>query len=142
MQTKEATFIQQVGQNNLRLTKNRLDIFNILNSNAQPMTIQQIVSNSEAKSHFTSVYRSVDSLVKTGILREVSRGFKTYYELGEKLRPHHHHITCETCHKSQPIENDKIESLVHDLAESQGFKLTGHHFELAGICQSCQSKSY
>ena len=140
MQTKEAIFIKQVNQSNLRLTRNRLDIFNILNSNAQPMTIQQIAASGELKSHFTSVYRSVDSLVKAGILREVPRGFKTYYELGEKLHPHHHHITCEVCHRSQPIENEKIELLVHELAQSQGFNLTGHNFELTGVCESCRSK--
>ena len=138
MQTKDVILKKQFSKNHLRLTKNRLDILNILRTSAQPMTIQQIITKSAAKSHFTSIYRSVSYLAQAGILREVPRGFKTYYELGEKLRPHHHHITCEICHRSQSIESNKIESLVHELATFQKFKLTGHNFELTGICQDCQ----
>ena len=138
MQKMDKLFTEQLSANNLRLTVNRMSILTVLSNSDRPMTIQEMIASDSIKSYFTSVYRSVDSMVKVGIIREVPRGFKIYYELGEKFRPHHHHLTCEVCHKSIPIDDHGIEEIMIGLAIDSGFKATHHQFEMFGICQDCQ----
>lgn len=138
MQKPIEVFIEQLRNNNLRSTANRLSIFEIMSTKKQPMTIQAITRSNSMKSHFASVYRSINSMVAVGIVREIPHGFKTYYELGEKFQPHHHHLTCDNCHISISIDDARVESLVRDLAITSRFKLKNHQFEIFGLCQNCQ----
>ncbi|MGE5309510.1 MAG: Fur family transcriptional regulator [Sphaerimonospora mesophila] len=134
----EAVFRRQLVSHNLRLTNNRLAIFRILAAADSPLLIREIITMCTDTAHFTSVYRSILSLQQAGIIREVPRGFKIYYELGEDFRPHHHHATCERCGKTTPIDDHSVERLLHSLTIKAGLAPTKHHFELFGICQQCQ----
>ena len=139
MLSSDQLFVTEMQRSSLRVTKTRREIFNILNQSQRPLSIQEIVRLSVEKSHFTSIYRSVESLARKGILREVPRGFKTFYELGEVFRPHHHHATCEICGQTAPINNANVEQLLHDLTLKAGLTPTKHHFELFGICRRCSN---
>ena len=135
------TFKEKLATHNLRLTGNRQEIFHILTTTDRPLLIQEIIAMSTGSAHFTSIYRSILSLQAAGIVREVPRGFKVYYELGEDFRPHHHHATCERCGKTTPIDDHSVERLLYDLTIKAGLAPTKHHFELFGICQQCSDAS-
>ena len=132
-------FHDQMNLLGLRVTANRLAIFQVLAKADQPQSIQEIVQQTAVGSgHFTSIYRSVDVLTKAGILRHVPRGFKSLYELGETFRSHHHHLTCENCGQTIGLHSNRLESLMQELTIQAGFTPTNHHFELFGICPDCQ----
>ncbi len=134
-------FKEKLAAHNLRLTENRQEIFRILTAADRPLLIQEIIATSTGSTHFTSIYRSIASLQAASIVREVPRGFKVYYELGEDFRPHHHHATCEKCGKTIPIDDTEVEQLLHNLTIKAGLQPTKHHFELFGICEKCSRKS-
>ena len=133
-------FREEVANSGLRLTRNRSAIFAVLAGSDRPMTVQQIVKALAGQAHFTSVYRSVETLTRAGLLREVPRGFKNYYELGEAFRPHHHHATCERCGRSAAIDDPRIERLMRKLTASAGLTPTRHQFELFGVCRKCRER--
>ena len=140
MQTKQVlqiTFEQEMADASLRITHVRQKMFDLLCTTDRPLTIQEIVANIDG-SHFVSVYRSVDALLKAGILKQVPRGFKYLFELSDKFHSHHHHATCESCGSSVEIHDESLEGLMNSLTLKSGLKPTKHHFELFGLCKNCR----
>ena len=71
----------------------------------------------------------------------IYRNFKEFEKLGiVELRQHHHHFICDICGRVQEIQMPPIDK---EFFEKQlpGVKITGHRFELHGICAQCQKKS-
>jgi len=140
MQEMEWRFRKEVTRAGLRLTQSRQRIFEVLESANKPLTIKQIAAALNGKVHFTSVYRSVETLTQAHILREVPHGFKNYYELGEIFRPHHHHVTCEHCGQSTAVNDVRVETLMRELTIKAGLMPTRHNFEMFGICRKCRRR--
>lgn len=132
-------FEKRLRAEGLSVTKPRLAIFEVLGVAKSPLTIQEIVARVDGI-HFVSIYRSVDSLQKHGLLKQVPIGFKNKFELSDDFKPHHHHATCEKCGKSVSINNSKVEQLMKQLTVQAGLKPTHHHFEAYGICGSCVTR--
>ncbi|MCL2280630.1 transcriptional repressor [Candidatus Saccharibacteria bacterium] len=138
MQENEWRFREELRKTGLRLTRNRQRIFEVLKHANRPLAIKQITEILNGEVHFTSIYRSIETLTRARILREVPHGFKNHYELGEMFQPHHHHITCEYCGKSTSINDTRIEQLMSELTIKAGLMPTRHNFEMFGICQRCR----
>jgi Fe2+ or Zn2+ uptake regulation protein len=117
----------------LRITNARRAVFALLSNSNEPLTIAEIIKSIES-AHFVSIYRTMDTLAKAGIVRQVTIGFTTRYELSERFKPHHHHITCEKCGKSVPVESQEVERLMEELTRQAGLRPTSHHFEAYGVC--------
>ncbi|MDR1969921.1 MAG: transcriptional repressor [Candidatus Nomurabacteria bacterium] len=138
MLENEWRFREELQNAGLRLTHNRRRIFEILEHTDRPLTIQQIAKILSDEVHFTSVYRSVETLTQARLLREIPHGFKNFYELGEKFRPHHHHVTCEQCGQSVAVDDARVESLMRELTIRAGLMPTRHNFEMFGVCRQCR----
>jgi len=122
----------------LRLTEPRRDIFSILESRDQPLTLQEILKASQFAER-TSVYRTLQLFTKLGIVDIVQVGFKQRYELAEPFRSHHHHLVCIKCGELIDLERSaKLEKLINKFASAHDYELTAHHIELQGICKSCR----
>jgi len=95
----------------------------------------RVVKKKAAGVGLASVYRTINSLVEAGLA--VERRFldkSSVYELHEPGH-HHDHLICMRCRKIFEFENDKIEDLQKQVAESLGFTLHDHKLELYGYCQ-------
>ena len=122
---------------NLRLTEPRRDIFSILESRDQPLTLQEILRASQFAER-TSVYRTLRLFTELHIVDIIQVGFKQRYELAEPFKAHHHHLVCLKCGTLVDLEGTpRLEKLINKLADSHNYKLTAHHIELQGICSSC-----
>jgi Fe2+ or Zn2+ uptake regulation protein len=135
--SRQELFYQQMSKAGLRVTKARLSIFDILDASSRPMSIRELVTL-VPQAHFVSIYRSIESMYRGGIVKQVPRGFKNLFELGDQFRPHHHHAICEICGKSLEIHDNRLEKVLEDLYVHSGMKPTKHHFELFGVCADCQ----
>lgn len=136
---QQRIFKEKLSQASLKATQNRLEICQILSNADRPLTVQEIVTLS-SQGHFVSIYRSVDSMHKAGILKQIPSGFKNCFELSDDFKPHHHHATCEICGMSRDVSDGSIEEIMKSLTKKSGLKPTKHHFELFGICTKCQAK--
>ncbi len=133
-------YIKLLKNAGLSNTKPRLIIFNLLKNNShQPMHINQLIDDCKIFANRSTVYRSVDSLEKAGIVNKVYQGWKYKLELSEEFYGHHHHIVCNVCKKTLPVElNKEIENSIDQIAKNLNYLSADHDLEITGICPNCQ----
>lgn len=124
----------------VRLTEPRKEVFRALELAKVPLTTSDIVRLCSLADR-ASVYRTLDIFVKLNIITTVYVGNKTHYELAEPFVEHHHHLYCTVCKNAAPIYTTELETMVKSISASHGFRTLHHHFELEGVCQSCQSQN-
>jgi Fur family ferric uptake transcriptional regulator len=93
----------------------------------------------------TTVYRTLDLLVRMGLLNKLSFGSaESRYEFrsgAEETR--HHHLICMKCGKIidyQDFVDEELELVKKTedtLARKHGFKIIDHNIEFLGFCPKC-----
>jgi len=132
-------FEKLLRDNNLKVTKGRIAILELLYSSKIPMNTEEIfnyVDKDELPS-FTSLYRILNQLSEAGILeKNLYQNGLLYYEL--KGKKHRHYIICSKCGKISPIEHCPISEFVEEASIETGYVVEDHVVELIGICPNCQ----
>lgn len=92
------------------------------------------VKNRDEKIGLASVYRTLKSLVESGLA--VERRFLDKTSVFEYNNPaeHHDHLICMRCHQIIEFENEEIEKLQEEVAKKLGFRLIDHKLELYAVC--------
>ncbi len=84
-----------------------------------------------------TVYRTLPLLVEAGILREVRFDVKhTHYELAFGEAPHDH-MVCGRCGRIIEFGSNEVTKLRSKIARQHGFRVTGHRFQITGVCKDC-----
>ncbi|MDP9212219.1 MAG: transcriptional repressor [bacterium] len=91
--------------------------------------------------HRVTVYRTLESLERAGLVKTVRfrHEDEDRFELGEAVRPHHHHAICESCGTTQAIEGCRGSNL--PLKLPRRFKAIAHQLEVYGLCARCQRRA-
>ncbi len=86
----------------------------------------------------STTFRTVELLADLGFLDRVT--FADGSERYHVVQPgsHHHHLTCEMCHRVVEIDICLPAEVLETVQRSSGFALTGHRLELFGRCSDCQ----
>lgn len=126
-----------LAEHNLSLTKPRLAVFAALQAAAEPLRAGEIAKRCPGV-HRASVYRTIDIFTSLHIATVTVKGWVPYISLAEHLKPHHHHIVCTHCGRTQPIDSPALEEALHTASRAQGFHLQHHTIELTGVCATCQ----
>lgn len=84
-----------------------------------------------------TVYRTLHLLVKAGLAEAHQFGerYSRYEPAG--MEEHHDHLVCDACGAIQEFEDPGIEAAQRRVAESHGFRMTGHRLEIHGYCSQC-----
>jgi Fe2+ or Zn2+ uptake regulation protein len=136
---KGGVFAKKIRHAGFRATKQRLLFISTLAKAEHPLLIQEIVDEiGPGSMDQVTIYRMVDAFKKAGIVREVNlRGDNPRYELEDEHD--HHHIVCTDCGRVEDFTehtHERVEK--HVLARSKKFKkITGHAFDLYGLCNTC-----
>jgi Fur family ferric uptake transcriptional regulator len=85
-----------------------------------------------------TAYRTVQILREFGFVDRVSfsNGNERYHVIAYGM--HHHHLTCEQCHRIVEIDFCLPQAVLNDIVSQSGFVLSGHRLELFGYCSQCQ----
>ncbi|MBA2279289.1 transcriptional repressor [Candidatus Saccharibacteria bacterium] len=122
------------------LTKPRMTVFGALQA-PKPKTMNQLVTSVSDIINRASVYRAVALFEELGIITRIQHGWKYRLELSDAFTPHHHHLTCNKCHRIISFdEPDRFDEIVSGIAASHGFVLQNHGLEVYGLCPECQTK--
>ena len=135
MESSQILLIKLLKDNGYSVTTPRLLVFEMLYAYGL-QTIGQLIKRC-SPSDRASIYRSVQLLENLGAVNRIPQGFKYKLELSEIFLPHHHHIVCNQCGRHTDIEQSKLEDLLMNIAEHEGYKLTSHKVELSGLCPVC-----
>ena len=131
-------FAEYVRKHGLKSTQQRDIIVELFLRSSGHMSIDELLAKVRRKSPkvgYATVYRTMKLLTDAGIAaaRQFGDG-QTRFELSDG-DGHHDHLICNQCGLILEFENDAIEKLQEEMAESLGgFKLVRHKLELYGIC--------
>lgn len=123
----------------LSVTQKRIAILEYLHAAKEPITIETLKHNITEAIDTSTLYRSLKVLVDVGLVYQTDfREGVSYFEFqGDH---HHHHITCTECKARTSIDlcmSDEISTL----ADTTGYTITNHIFELFGLCTNCSQSS-
>lgn len=121
----------------VRYTKPRRLIFEALEHLSKPASANEINDFLKNKIDLTSVYRTLNLLVKSEMVNVILFGEgKKRYELRNK-NEHHHHLVCEKCGDVEDVEM-KESVLLRSVEERSKFIIKKHNLEFFGLCPDCQ----
>jgi Fur family ferric uptake transcriptional regulator len=113
-------------------------ILEVLHIFDKPTKSFDIYNKLKNKIDEATVYRTLASFEKMGIIRQVNlRREAVYFELNID---HHHHIVCVKCGDIEDFkESSEIEKILGRIVEkSSRFKIIKEHsLELFGLCKTC-----
>ena len=122
-----------------KATRGRIALLIALARAGRELTITEIRHRLKKKMDEVTVYRALEALATSGIVRRVDlRHAHAHYELITG-KQHHHHLVCTSCGKVEDIAvcgTDRLEK--EALARSTAFtKLQDHALEFFGMCKKC-----
>ncbi|MFT6425153.1 MAG: Fur family ferric uptake transcriptional regulator [Celeribacter sp.] len=129
------TILSRCKQNGLRMTGQRKVIAQILDSSKDHPDVEELFARAckqDPKMSLATVYRTVKTLEKQGILEKVEFGDgRARYEAAG--RAHHDHLIDVDTGKVIEFVDPDIEALQEKIAAKLGYRLTGHRLELFGV---------
>ncbi|MCA9346436.1 transcriptional repressor [Candidatus Saccharibacteria bacterium] len=127
-----------LSKNNLRLTSERMRLFNELKDSPAPLTINNLVKRTSDTLDQSTVYRNLDLFEELGVTHRVYTGWKYKVELSDSFKSHHHHMLCSNC--GVVIEFHESKELIKDLdriSKKYSFNISNHSLEITGTCSNC-----
>ncbi len=126
----------------LKVTRQREGILTALLAHHAPMTAEELYLSLKAAGEnygLSTVYRTLGSLEQCGVIEKAFLPGDTsqYYRFSQ--RGHRHHLICVGCRKTVSIDECPVEQFSVAVGEKNGFTVTGHSFEIFGLCPDCQA---
>jgi len=87
-----------------------------------------------------TVYRTLELLVKSNMVRRVHLGEDHYHYEHVSGNSHHDHLICTTCGGVIEFHDEELERLQIAICEKKKFTPTFHNLQILGICDACRRK--
>lgn len=134
-------YLQQQGQ---KLTKEREALVREIFSTHYHFEADELLfklKEKKAKISRATIYRTLELLVKSGMVRRVHLGEDHYhYERVRGDDVHHDHLICTTCGGVIEFHDDALEARQREICETHGFQPTFYNLQILGICARCRRK--
>ena len=120
-------------QNNLKITKHRIEIYNLIKEK-KLITLKEIYNKLNIDK--VTIYRVIKLFLKNNIIVKNIDENNIYYSVN--LKEHVHYMTCTSCHKKIKIDVCPIEDEIEKICDNNGFELKSHSINLEGLCSNCR----
>jgi len=130
-------FAALLREKKFKATPGRVALLAALWEEAKPISVQALAHTLRKSMDEATVYRALEALASSGIIRRVDLGHShAHYELE---RVHHHHIICTSCGDVEDVEDIATEKHLENMAaRSKRFRsIYSHNVEFFGNCQNC-----
>lgn len=136
------TFREYLREHNLPVTAQRLAIADVVLGSGRHVSaddVQNELSKQGAAAGTATVYRTLEVLVRSGLVveRDFGEGFKRF-EAARDV-PHHEHLLCTVCGKVTEFRDERLERMTTVLAETHGFARQRHRLVIYGQCNDCRN---
>jgi len=141
MESIEEKFQNFLVSENLKLTSERLEILSEVFSTNIHFEADDLVHRMNQQSRRISratVYRTLDLLVKSGLVRKYTFADKPARYERIYGRQHHEHMICTYCGRVIEFTNDEIERLQGEVCREYGFTPEHHTLQIYGKCKDCR----
>lgn len=126
-------FKEILNTKNIKYTRQRKRIIEVLQSSQNPLSLDEIQENCE-EIDFSSIYRTIKLLIENHIVSEHYFGEKKPKYSLMLSKNHNHFIKCVNCGKIEEIENVCI---INEVDKKTQYKIIDHYMEFVGICPDC-----
>lgn len=140
----DEVFRSYLREHNLPVTPQRVAIAGIVLGTDKHLSAEDIAN--ELKTHGTAagtatVYRTLEVLVKSGLVveRDFGEGFKRYE--ASRGMPHHEHLICTSCGRVTEFRDERLERMTTLLAEMHDYTRQRHRLVIHGLCGDCRRGS-
>lgn len=140
--TSKEIAVKILKANNYKLTKQRQSLLNILANHEdrymELTELDQLMRQEYPKMSYNTIYRNIKEFSEIGIVEENQNenDGKTEVKLDcNERHTHHHHFICNNCGKVRELQMCPLSFFSGQLP---GAEITGHHFELYGLCADCK----
>lgn len=127
---------------NLRITKTRVAILEIIIENSGPISAENIEKMANKKNlniDLSTIYRNVNLLTNKSILSKTTDTKSVnLYQLNDKS--HKHHLTCIKCSKMVLIEKCPLEDIERNIEKSTDYEILDHNLQFIGLCPDCKKQ--
>ncbi len=137
------TFVDFLKGSGSKLTPQRLRIAETVFDTHRHFTAEDLyalVKKREPLVGRVTVYRTLEHLVQSGLVEELSikKGVATYeHVIGHA---HHDHLICTRCGSLQELRSARLEKVKHEEAEAAGWAPQSHSLKVYGLCPDCGKK--
>lgn len=98
-------------------------------------TLSMKLNESGVNLSYDTIYRNLALLSDLEILEATEISGEKRFRFSCGHNGHHHHFICTKCGVTKAISACPMNELAEDLSD---FKITGHKFEVYGMCGRCQ----
>ena len=137
------TLINNLKDNNLKVTPQRLIIYSYLyNNHIHPSA--EIIYNNIKKQNPTislaTVYKTLKSLKDSGLIREINVG-EDSFRYDAQVKPHIH-IICKSCNKIIDYfpNEDFINKIQDEISNNTNCEIEQNQMYFYGLCDECYKK--
>ncbi len=135
------TFRSYLREHNLPVTAQRLAIAEVLIGSARHLSAEEVAQallERGERAGTATVYRTLDLLVRSGLVveRDFGEGFRRF-EAARDV-PHHEHLLCTVCGAVQEFRDERLERMTTIIAEAHDFARQRHRLVIQGVCAACR----
>jgi Fur family ferric uptake transcriptional regulator len=138
--TRFQEFLQQQG---LKLTSERTALVREIFSTHYHFEADELLfkmKETNVKISRATVYRTLELLVKSGLVRRVHLGEDHYHYEHVSGNSHHDHLICTTCGGVIEFHDEELERLQLAICAKKKFTPTFHNLQILGLCDPCRRK--
>jgi len=144
MKKEFEAFLKYLSSHKLKLTRTRRLIFEEIFSSKEvhpnAFEIYQRLKKKGKKVSMATIYRTLNLLVKSGLVSEIDLGESHSHYEPEIVKSAHGHMVCLSCGRVQEFSDDKVLSILNKIGQESRFKTDKFSIQVFGYCKSCQKK--
>lgn len=134
--------INNLKENNLKVTPQRLNIYNYLYNNKIHPSAEMIYNDIKEENptiSLATVYKTLKSLKEAHLIREINIGEDSFrYDCN--IKPHSH-IICKKCNKivDYYCNEDELTQLKNSILIENDFEVHSEQVYFYGLCKDCRN---
>jgi len=141
---REITRFQEfLDRQGLKLTRERVALLREIFATHYHFEADELLFKMKEKSVKISratVYRTLELLVKSGLVRRVHLGEDHYHYERVSGNSHHDHLICTICGGVIEFHDEILEKRQLEICEKKKFTPTYHNLQILGVCDACRRK--
>ncbi len=136
-------FAHHLSGRGLKLTRQRRAVLAVavaMEGHFEADELHRRLQEAGSRTSKATVYRTLELLVASGVLRQVSLGERhAHYEHAFGHR-HHDHLVCIHCGRVIEFSSPRLERMQKEICREHRFTPLGHRMRIMGLCRKCAGK--
>lgn len=132
---------EELSRRGLRATRQRLGVFELLQSSEKHLTALEIfrqLRQEQPRVSKKTIYEVLDSLVRTGLALCITDGGEPYRY--ESAKAQHYHARCRICGKLFDVVANADSQIRGRSPLPEGFRVEGISVTFRGVCLRCREE--